>query len=188
VLVQVPRNTLKYTLNVRGWSFANADSRLRLQMSLASYPLVASAVQTNGAETSELALRVGNTTASISVALYGYTLVYASSDSLTAPTGAYRTAGVNTSLSGDFGSILIDFPAFDGDAEVLSYDPSFGVLYGDVNTRDGTDGGGSSGNTWVIAVAVLVPLAIGTRTLPICVCVCVRHCARLTSVFCSCGQ
>ncbi len=170
IAVAVPRNHLKYTLNARGWPFAGAAHRLRLAMSLASHPLVGSAdrIDDATAATSSLSLHVTNSTADVSVVLYGFALVYsaqAADDSLTAPTGAHRSANVTTSLSADFGSILVDFPSFDAATEVLSYDPSFGVLYGGVNTRDG-QGGSSDGNTWVIAVAVAVPVAIGTNFIP----------------------
>lgn len=165
IAVTVPRNHLKYTFNARRWPFAGAAHRLRLAMSLTSHPLVGSAdrVDDAAAATSSLSLHVTNSTADVSVGLYGFALVYSAQeadDSLTAPTGAHRSANVTASLSADFGSILVDFPSFDAATEVLSYDPSFGVLYGGVNTRDDGQGGSSDGNTWVIAVAVAVPVAI----------------------------
>lgn len=185
IAVAVPRNHLKYTLNARRWPFADGAHRLRLAMSLSSHPLVGSAdrIDDATAATSSLSLHVTNSTADVSVGLYGFALVYsaqAADDSLTAPTGAHRSANVTTSLSADFGSILVDFPSFDAATEVLSYDPSFGVLYGGVNTRDDGQGGLSDGNTWVIAVAVAVPVAIGTNVIPpnaVCVVRCVLQVA-----------
>jgi hypothetical protein len=188
IAVTVPRNHLKYTFNARRWPFAGAAHRLRLAMSLASHPLVGSAdrVDDAAAATSSLSLHVANSTADVSVGLYGFALVYSAQEadnSLTGPTGAHRSANVTASLSADFGSILVDFPSFDAATEVLSYDPSFGVLYGGVNTRDDGQGGSSDGNTWVIAVAVAVPVAIGTNFLPLCV---VCACAVCACVVCEC--
>ncbi|ELR11810.1 uncharacterized protein ACA1_363080, partial [Acanthamoeba castellanii str. Neff] len=125
IAVTVPRNHLKYTFNARRWPFAGAAHRLRLAMSLASHPLVGSAdrVDDAAAATSSLSLHVANSTADVSVGLYGFALVYSAQeadDSLTAPTGAHRSSNVTASLSADFGSILVDFPSFDAATEVLS--------------------------------------------------------------------
>lgn len=166
----VPPNNLKYSFMARGWPFASPNNKLRLTVSLESSPTVESSDDNADdllSATTDLALRVRDVGADIQIQLYRSALIFGNQSEgvMLQPSGSFRSAHVSTSLAQDFRSITIDFPYFDSALnEVLSYDPSLGVLYG----GDKSGAGGDDSSTWIIAVAIAVPVAIGKRPVPFC--------------------